>query len=140
MGCDDPRAGRFGQVLDGEAAGKSVREGTFDDSQDGNGSLDLRARRRDDRSMKISYLWPFRDYRNACTGSALERAAALRHNKTLARQLPAYLNRWSAISCLLLTATEVCPAALAPAVGVAFTIAFVMTVHIAHVWLLFIRS
>jgi len=91
-------------------------------------------------AMKISYLWPFRDYRNASTGSALERAAALRHNKTLAKQLPAYLNRWSAISCVLLTASEVCPAALAPAVGVAFTLAFVMTVHIAHVWLLFIRS
>ena len=30
--------------------------------------------------------------------------------------------------------------ALAPAVGVAFTLAFVMTVHIAYVWLLFLRS
>lgn len=90
--------------------------------------------------MKLTYLWPFRDYRNAFTGSALERAAAFRHNKILAKQLPAYLNRWSAISCVLLTASELCPAAVAPFAGVAFTIAFVMTVHIAHVWLLFIRS
>jgi len=90
--------------------------------------------------VNISYLWPFRDNRNASTGSALERAAALRHNKALARKLPAYLNRWSAISCVLLTASELCPAGLAPVAGVAFTLAFVMTVHIAHVWLLFIRS
>jgi hypothetical protein len=106
----------------------------------GIGSLELRWRRRDDQAVKISYLWPFYGYRNAGSGSALERAAALRHNKTLAGQLPAYLNRWSAICCLLLIASAVCPAALAPALGVAFTLAFVMTVHIACVWLLFIRS
>jgi hypothetical protein len=100
----------------------------------------MRTRRRHDRKVNLSYLWPFGDYQNACRGSALERAAALRHNKTLAKRLPAYLNRWSAISCVLLTTSAVCPAAFAPAVGVAFTLAFVMTVHIAHVWLLFIRS
>jgi hypothetical protein len=90
--------------------------------------------------VNISYLWPFREYRNACAGSELERAAALRHNRVLAKKLPAYLNRWSAISCVLLTASELCPAPLASVIGVAFTLAFVMTVHIAHVWLLFIRS
>jgi hypothetical protein len=90
--------------------------------------------------VNLSYLWPFRDYRNACTGSELERAAALRHNKSLAKRLPAYLNRWSAITCVLLIASELSPAAVAPVVGVAFTLAFVMTVHIAHMWLLSIRS
>jgi hypothetical protein len=90
--------------------------------------------------VNVSYLWPFRDYRNACIGSELERAAALRHNKSLAKKLPTYLNRWSAISCALLTALELCPAALAPMLGIAFTLAFVMTVHIAHMWLLSIRS
>lgn len=117
-----------------------MRGGTTVPAECGIGSLELRPRRRDDRAVNISYLWPFRDYRNASTGSALERAAALRHNKALARKLPAYLNRWSAISCVLLTASELCPAGLAPVAGVAFTLAFVMTVHIAHVWLLFIRS
>jgi hypothetical protein len=90
--------------------------------------------------VNLSYLWPFRDYRNACAGSELECAAALRHNRSLAKQLPAYLNRWSAISCVLLVALALCPAAVAPMVGVAFTLAFVMTVHIAHLWLLSIRS
>jgi len=119
---------------------RSVRPGTAPDADYGIRALVLRPWPRDDRAVKFSYLWPFHDYRNACAGSALERAAALRHNKTLARQLPTYLNRWAAICCVLLTASAVCPAALAPAVGVAFTLAFVMTVHIAYVWLLFLRS
>lgn len=68
----------------------------------------------------------------------MERAAAFRHNKQLAKkELPTYLNRWSAITCLLLAGCVASPAVLAPAVGIAFTIAVCMTVHIAHVYLLF---
>ena len=100
----------------------------------------MRTRRRHDRKVNLSYLWPFGDYQNACRGSALERAAALRHNKTLAKRLPAYLNRWSAISCLLLAGSEFFPAPIAPVMGTAFTVAFCMTVHIAHMYLLFSRS
>ena len=88
----------------------------------------------------MNYLWPFGEYRNAAVGSELERAAAFRYNKALAKGLPAYLNRWSAISCLLLTASVVSPAALTPVIGIAFTVAFCMTAHIAHVYLLFSRN
>jgi len=90
--------------------------------------------------MRMTYLWPFRDYRDAGRGSELERAAAFRHNKRLAKGLPTYLSRWSAISAVLLTASTLCPASLAPALGTAFTFAFVMIVHIAHVYLLFSRN
>jgi hypothetical protein len=90
--------------------------------------------------VNLSYLWPFLEYRDAGRGSELERAAAFRHNKSLSKKLPVYLNRWAAISCTLLTASAVCPAAIAPAIGTVFTLAFVVTVHIAHVWLLFSRS
>jgi len=90
--------------------------------------------------MHLNYLWPFRDYRNVAAGSAMERAAAFRHNKRLAKGLPTYLNRWSAITCLLLAGSEFFPAPIAPVMGTAFTVAFCMTVHIAHVYLLFSRS
>jgi hypothetical protein len=90
--------------------------------------------------MSLNYLWPFREYRDAASGSDLERAAALRHNRSLAKKLPTYLNRWGVISCALLTASAMCPHSMAPAVGTAFTLAFCMTVHIAHVWLYFSRT
>lgn len=88
----------------------------------------------------LDYFWPFGHYRDAAAGSQLERAAAYRYNRQLARGLPSYLNRWAAISCLLLTASVVSPHWLSPVVGTAFTLAFCMTVHIAHVWLLFSRN
>lgn len=87
----------------------------------------------------ITYLWPFGQYRDASAGSEMERAAAYRYNRQLSRGLPAYLNRWLAITCLLLTASVVSPLWLAPAVGTAFTLAFCMTAHIAHVYLMFSR-
>jgi hypothetical protein len=83
------------------------------------------------------YFWPFGEYRDAGAGTELERAAALRHNRRLARALPAYLNRWSMISCILLTGSVVTPAAFSAVLGTAFTVAFCMTVHLAHVYLLF---
>jgi hypothetical protein len=92
---------------------------------------------REDRGMTWQYLWPFSDYRNAASGTELERAAAFRHNRRLARGLPAYLNRWGVICCVLLTASQISPAALAPLIGIAFTLALCLTLHIAHVYLLF---
>ena len=83
------------------------------------------------------YFWPFGKYRDAARGSELEQAAAFRHNQRLARELPAYLNRWSMISCLLLTGTVVSPPVLSPLLGIVFTLAFCMTVHLVHVYLRF---
>jgi hypothetical protein len=45
------------------------------------------------------YGWLFRD---ADSGSALERAAALRHNRNSARWLPTYLRRWLVGGCVIL--------------------------------------
>lgn len=87
----------------------------------------------------IDYFWPFRGYRDAAVGSELERAAAYRYNRQLARALPAYLNRWLVLSCALLTASSVGNGWLAPVAGTAFTIAFCMTLHIGHVWLMLNR-
>jgi hypothetical protein len=84
------------------------------------------------------YFWPFGQYRDAGAGSPLERAAAFRHNRRLARELlPTYVNRWSMISCLLLTGTVASPAILSPLLGIVFTLAFCMTVHLVHVYLRF---
>ncbi len=83
------------------------------------------------------YLWPFGKYRDAAAGSELERAAALRYNQRLARELPAYLNRWAMICCALLTLSVVCPPPVSAVVGTAFTLAFCVTVHIAQLYLLF---
>jgi hypothetical protein len=83
------------------------------------------------------YFWPFDKYRDVAVGSELERAAAFRYNRRLARGLPAYLNRWAMVCCLLLTVTVVSPGPLSAVVGMVFTLAFCVTVHIAHVYLLF---
>ena len=45
------------------------------------------------------YAWMFRD---ASAGSALERAAALRHNRSLSKWLPTYLRRWLVIGATTL--------------------------------------
>lgn len=87
----------------------------------------------------IEYFWPFGRYRDAAVGSELERAAAYRYNRELARSLPGYLHRWLALSCLLLTASSVSTGWLAPVVGTAFSIAFCLTAHIAQVWLMLNR-
>ena len=44
------------------------------------------------------YGWMFRD---ASAGSELERAAALRHNRSLSKWLPTYLRRWLVIGALI---------------------------------------
>jgi hypothetical protein len=83
------------------------------------------------------YLWPFDKYRDAAVGSELERAAAFRYNKRLARELPAYLNRWAMICCVLLTVAVATRGPVGAVIGTVFTLAFCMTLHIAHVYLLF---
>jgi len=87
----------------------------------------------------IDYFWPFAGYRNADVGTKLERAAAYRYNRERARGLPAYLNRWLALSCLLLTASSVSSGWLVAVTGTAFTLAFCMTLHIGQVWLMLNR-
>ncbi|MBC7941413.1 MAG: hypothetical protein H7Z19_16965 [Chitinophagaceae bacterium] len=52
----------------------------------------------------LFYGWLFRD---ADSGSALERAMALRHNQAQARWLPLYLLRWLVIGALLWTVEQV---------------------------------
>lgn len=88
----------------------------------------------------IDYFWPFAGYRNADVGTKLERAAAYRYNRERARGLPAYLNRWLALSCLLLSASSVSSGWLVAVTGTAFTLAFCMTLHIGHVWLMLNRG
>jgi hypothetical protein len=41
------------------------------------------------------------------------------------------------ISCLLLTGTIASPPVLSPLLGIVFTLAFCMTVHLVHVYLRF---
>jgi len=70
------------------------------------GSTDTAAARHDDASLSASlgryffYGWLFR---NASAGSALERAAALRHNRDLSKWLPTYLRRWFVVGTVLLS-------------------------------------
>lgn len=50
----------------------------------------------------LFYAWLFRD---ASAGSELERAAALRHNRSLSKWLPTYLRRWLVIGATILGLT-----------------------------------
>jgi hypothetical protein len=64
----------------------------------------IRRERNDGPSLQTAiyryffYGWLFRD---ASSGSALERAAALRHNRNRARWLPTYLRRWAVCAASL---------------------------------------
>jgi len=58
----------------------------------------------------LFYGWLFRD---ASTGSFLEREAALAHNRRQAKWLPKYLLRWFAIAGLMLAAAKYCDLVLA---------------------------
>jgi hypothetical protein len=50
------------------------------------------------------YLWPMWMFRDASRGSALERAAAYRHNRSHRRHLPGYAGKWMAIAMTTLGA------------------------------------
>ena len=54
---------------------------------------------RESLSRYLFYGWLFHD---ADIGSALERAAALRHNTAQSKWLPTYMRRWSVLGTVLL--------------------------------------
>ena len=85
----------------------------------------------------ISRFWPFGQFRDVNRGSLLERAAAMRHNAELARELPGYINRWAMVSAILLILTQGSPAPLTAFLGVLFTFTFTTTVHFVQVWIRF---
>lgn len=84
--------------------------------------------------------WPLGQFRDVGCGSPLERAAARRHNRALARELPACINRWAMLSGVLLILSQVSRARLAQAFGVLFAVCFCGVVHFTHVWLLLRRA
>ena len=69
----------------------------------------------------------------------MERAAAQRHNRELARSLPACINRWAMLSAVLLILTQISQARLAQFFGVLFSVSFCGVVHFAQVWALLRR-
>jgi hypothetical protein len=87
----------------------------------------------------ISFLWPFGAYRDVNRGSLLERAAATRYNKTLAKSLPTYINRWAMGASVELILTEVAPAFMVPVFAFLFSISICLLVHLIQVWMLFKR-
>ena len=85
------------------------------------------------------YAWLFRD---ADSGSALERSAALRHNCQQAKWLPTYLLRWAVTGSLLgalerlserLTGNSVLSAALA--VSMIFALVFCLVTSVCWAFL-----
>jgi hypothetical protein len=55
-------------------------------------------------ALLYRYLWPMWLFRDASRGTALERAAAYRHNRSVSRHLPGYVGKWSAIAAITLLA------------------------------------
>ena len=87
-----------------------------------------------------AWFWPFGQFRDADRGSLLERAAAQRHNRALARELPACINRWAMLSAVLLILSQISQARLAQFFGILFSVSFCGVVHFTHVWLLLRRA
>ena len=87
----------------------------------------------------INFLWPFSAYRDANRGSMLERAAAVRYNKTLSKSLPTYINRWAVSASVELFLTEVAPRFMMPLFGLLFSISFCLLLHLIQVYVLFKR-
>ena len=82
------------------------------------------------------YGWLFRD---ASIGSDLERAAALRHNRSLSKWLPTYLRRWlvvGSVTLILATWSErnLDNALLSAALAVAFVLIVVFLVVTLLCW------
>ena len=101
-----------------------------------------RAERSDDASLwegvyrYFFYGWLFRD---AASGSPLERAAALRHNRSVAKWLPTYLRRWlvagAVIAGLQLGAEHaVNSAVLSAALAIALVLVLVFLVVTTLCW------
>ncbi len=100
------------------------------------GSADTSAASRGSASLSASvgryffYGWLFRD---ASVGSELERAAALRHNRSLSKWLPTYLRRWLVVGAMFLGLTAwsertLGNAALSAGLAVAFVLVVVFLV------------
>src|SRR4051812_3966648 len=72
------------------------------------------------------YGWLFRD---AASGSALERAAALRHNRLRAKWLPIYLRRWLVCAALIVASQTWAEQALGNALlSATLAVAFILVV------------
>ena len=70
----------------------------------------------------LFYGWLFRD---ADSGSALERALALRHNQAQARWLPLYLWRWFVLGAVLWALAQATATVAVPALSLALDLMFV---------------
>jgi hypothetical protein len=108
------------------------------------GSADTSAARRGSASLSASvgryffYGWLFRD---ASVGTELERAAALRHNRSLSKWLPTYLRRWLVVGAMFLGLTAwsertLGNAALSAGLAVAFVLVVVFLVVTLLCWAL----
>ena len=104
------------------------------------GSADTSAASRGPASLSASigryffYGWLFRD---ASAGTELERAAALRHNRSLSKWLPTYLRRWLVVGALFLGLTAWSERALdSAALSAGLAVAFVLIVVFLVVTLL----
>lgn len=74
----------------------------------------------------LFYGWLFGD---ACAGSALERALALRHNRANARWLPVYMRRWVAIGAFVTMLEILCERILEqPLIAAGLAVAQVLVV------------
>jgi hypothetical protein len=88
------------------------------------------------------YGWLFRD---ASSGTFLERAAAWAHNREQSKWLPTYLRRWLLIGALLLAMAAFCESVLAsPVLAASFcvltTASVAFEVVTAACWALLIRG
>jgi len=84
------------------------------------------------------YGWLFRD---ANAGSELERAAALRHNRSLSKWLPTYLRRWLVVGAMIFGLTAWSErafdnGALSAGLAVAFVLVVVFLVLTLLCWAL----
>lgn len=88
----------------------------------------------------IAYFWPFTAYRDVGQGSALERAAAWRHNRQLSKSLPLYINRWAVCVALELILINTLPLPLMRVLAVVLTVSFCVVLHLVSMWLLLRRQ
>ena len=88
-------------------------------------SAELRLPLRQSIYRYLFYGWMFR---NAGTGTALERAMALRHNQAQARWMPVYLVRWLVIGAMLWPVEQASEAMAVPALSVALTLGLIYVV------------
>jgi hypothetical protein len=85
-------------------------------------STDRRRPLRESVHRYLFYGWMFRD---ADSGSAMERAAALRHNQAQARWMPVYLLRCFVIGVVLWTAEQASESMTSQALSIALSLALI---------------